>query len=105
MTRAYKKSLQKEDAPPPDKPPTAEPLALARPLALGLAAVVTAAAGLAWGQSGTLAALCGSALSLINVSVLERLAVRAARQVAVTGARGGRLRAAGGAGRQDRRVC
>jgi hypothetical protein len=63
-----------------------EPLALARPLALGLAAVVTAASGLAWGVSGTLAALCGSALSLINVTVLERIAVRAARQVAVTGA-------------------
>jgi hypothetical protein len=65
-----------------------EPLTLARPLALVLAAVVTVSAGLAWGVSGTLAALCGSALSLINVAVLQRMAVRAARQVEVTGAVG-----------------
>jgi hypothetical protein len=65
-----------------------EPLTLARPLALALAAVVTASSGLAWGVSGTLAALCGSALSLVNVTVLQRMAVRAARQVAVTGAVG-----------------
>ena len=65
-----------------------EPLTLARPLALGLAVVVTVSAGLAWGQSGTLAALCGSALSLVNVTVLQRMAVRAVRQVAVTGAAG-----------------
>jgi hypothetical protein len=72
---------------PTDRPPP-EPLTLARPLALGLAAVVTTASGLAWGVSGTLAALCGSALSLINVIVLQRMAVRAARQVAVSGAVG-----------------
>jgi hypothetical protein len=63
-----------------------EPLTLARPLALGLAVVVTVSAGLAWGQSGTLAALCGSALSLVNVTMLQRMAVRATRQVEVTGA-------------------
>lgn len=62
-----------------------EPLALARPLALGLAAVVTVSAGLAWGMSGTLAALCGSALSLINVTVLHRMALKAVQQVAATG--------------------
>jgi hypothetical protein len=71
------------------RPPTArrplEPLTLARPLALGLAIVVTVGAGLTWGMSGALAALCGSALSLVNVTVLERLAIRAARHAAITG--------------------
>jgi hypothetical protein len=62
-----------------------EPLALARPLALGLAAVVTAASGLAWGSSGVLAALVGSALSLVNVTVLHRAALKAVRQVEATG--------------------
>ena len=71
--------------PHPRNRPPLEPLTLARPLALGLAVVVTASAGLAWGVRGTLAALCGSALSLINVTVLQRVAVRAARQVAASG--------------------
>ena len=72
-----------------------EPLTLARPLALGLAVVVTVSAGLAWGQSGTLAALCGSALSLVNVTVLQRMAVRAARQVEVMGVAASRTAASG----------
>jgi hypothetical protein len=59
-----------------------DPLALARPLALGLAAVVIAGAGLRWGPAGTLAAACGSALSVINVLILHRMAGRAARQAA-----------------------
>ena len=79
MTRAYKKSLQKRMHPHPTSRRPLEPLTLARPLALVLAAVVTASAGLAWGQSGTLAALCGSALSLVNVSVLRTAGGRAAR--------------------------
>jgi len=62
-----------------------DPLALAPLLALGLAAVVIAGAGLRWGPSGTLAAICGSSLSVINVLILHRMATRAARQAAAGG--------------------
>ena len=62
-----------------------EPLVLARPLAVLLAAVVIAASGLAWGPGGTLAAVVGSVLSLINVFVLERLGARAAQQAVAGG--------------------
>jgi hypothetical protein len=57
-----------------------EPLSAARPLALLLAAVVIAASGLGWGPRGTVAALVGSVLSLINVFILERMATRAAQR-------------------------
>ena len=62
-----------------------EPLVLARPLAFVLAAVVIAGSGLAWGAGGTLAALIGSALSVINVLVLARLGARAAERAVADG--------------------
>ena len=59
---------------------------LARPLALALAALVITGAGLQWGLGGAVAALVGSALSVVNVLVLQRLALRAARATLAEGA-------------------
>jgi hypothetical protein len=50
---------------------------------LGGAAVLAGALG--WGRSGLAAAALGTALSLANVWVLHRLAVRAVANVALTG--------------------
>ena len=58
----------------------AEPLALARPLALVLALGLVAASAMLGGPRHALAAAVGAVISLANVWVLGRLAVRAARQ-------------------------
>ena len=58
----------------------AEPLALARSLALLIGLAVVAASGLAWGPTGTLAAATGSLIAIANVWVLERLGARARRE-------------------------
>jgi hypothetical protein len=60
----------------------AEPLVLARPLAVLFGVAMVAAAGLRWGVRGTVAAGLGAAVSIANVFLMARLGKRAQSEAA-----------------------
>jgi len=77
----------------------AEPLALARPLAVLFGVAMVAVAGLGWGVQGSLAAALGALVSIANVFLMGRLGQRAQREalLADPGRAATRLHAALGA--------
>jgi hypothetical protein len=64
---------------------TSDPLAHARGLAIVVGGAVLIAGVFGWGRVGLVAAAIGTAISLVNVWALRRLALRAVANVAVTG--------------------
>jgi hypothetical protein len=69
----------------PKIPLPAELLARAGRLALVVGGAVLAVGALGWGRAGLVAAAAGTALSLVNVWALGRVATRAVESVALTG--------------------
>jgi hypothetical protein len=77
----------------------AEPLLLARPLAILFGVAMVAAAGVRWGAQGSMAAALGAVVSIANVYLMARLGQRAQREAteADPGRAAARLNAALGA--------